>query len=593
MIHNGFSSEFLDRVRAKNDIVDVVSKYVTLTRRGLNFWACCPFHNEKTPSFSVKQDGQFFKCFGCGESGNVFTFIMKMENVDFPTSVEILAKNAGLELPTDTENEEMKKRKHERDRVYAVLKATTEFYHKNLIENPNSEQAKYLKERGLSREMIEKFQIGASLNFDSLPEHLRKLGFTAKEMMSAGVVGTGNDNRIYDFYGKRLIFPIFNGFGDVVAYSGRSVTPSPEHTKYKNTPQTIVFNKSEILFGYNFARDLKKEHMLDTLVIVEGHIDVIACHQVGITNTIGCMGTALTTLHAKKIKQLVDNVILCLDGDNAGNMATYKAIDVLKQVGLNVRVVRLVAAKDPDEFIKKFGKDNFLEVLTNSIDCVDFILTDSAKKYNLENNSEKNQYTQEALNYISKFSTPAEQEIYLKEVQKLVKIPIDALRKSMQKSEVKETCETIENLSDTPSNNYILESKIMLLASILYKKIENFENFSGLFGSNDELSELYKFLVQKKNANEDVTVSSLFDNFDISKNSLIDRVINYVFPETDVYNQLLSDTIKRVNQLKIDDELKELKAKLSNVKSNEELTETLKRMQELTVLKNKEKMWLQ
>ena len=593
MIHNRFSSEFLDRVRAKTDIVDVVSKYVTLTRRGLNFWACCPFHNEKTPSFSVKQDGQFFKCFGCGESGNVFTFIMKMENVDFPTSVEILAKNAGLELPTDTENEEMKKRKHERDRVYAVLKATTEFYHKNLIENPNSEQAKYLKERGLSREMIEKFQIGASLNFDSLPEHLRKLGFTAKEMMSAGVVGTGDDNRIYDFYGKRLIFPIFNSFGDVVAYSGRSVTPSPEHTKYKNTPQTIVFNKSEILFGYNFARDLKKEHMLDTLVIVEGHIDVIACHQVGITNTIGCMGTALTTLHAKKIKQLVDNVILCLDGDNAGNMATYKAIDVLKQVGLNVRVVRLVGAKDPDEFIKKFGKDNFLEVLTNSIDCVDFILTDSAKKYNLENNSEKNQYTQEALNYISKFSTPAEQEIYLKEVQKLVKIPIDALRKSMQKSEVKETCETIENLSDTPSNNYILESKIMLLASILYKKIENFENFSGLFGSNDELSELYKFLVQKKNANEDVTVSSLFDNFDISKNSLIDRVINYVFPETDVYNQLLSDTIKRVNQLKIDDELKELKAKLSNVKSNEELTETLKRMQELTVLKNKEKMWLQ
>ena len=593
MIHNGFSSEFLDRVRAKNDIVDVVSKYVTLTRRGLNFWACCPFHNEKTPSFSVKQDGQFFKCFGCGESGNVFTFIMKMENVDFPTSVEILAKNAGLELPTDTENEEMKKRKHERDRVYAVLKATTEFYHKNLIENPNSEQAKYLKERGLSREMIEKFQIGASLNFDSLPEHLRKLGFTAKEMMSAGVVGTGDDNRIYDFYGKRLIFPIFNSFGDVVAYSGRSVTPSPEHTKYKNTPQTIVFNKSEILFGYNFARDLKKEHMLDTLVIVEGHIDVIACHQVGITNTIGCMGTALTTLHAKKIKQLVDNVILCLDGDNAGNMATYKAIDVLKQVGLNVRVVRLVGAKDPDEFIKKFGKDNFLEVLTNSIDCVDFILTDSAKKYNLENNSEKNQYTQEALNYISKFSTPAEQEIYLKEVQKLVKIPIDALRKSMQKSEVKQNDETIENLSDTPSNNYILESKIMLLASILYKKIENFENFSGLFAGNDELSELYKFLVQKKNANEDVTVSSLFDNFDISKNSLIDRVINYVFPETDVYNQLLSDTIKRVNQLKIDDELKELKAKLSNVKSNEELTETLKRMQELTVLKNKEKMWLQ
>ena len=593
MARGGFSSEFLDRVRAKNDIVDVVSKYLTLTRRGMNYWACCPFHNEKTPSFSVKQDGQFFKCFGCGESGNIFNFVMKMENVDFPTAVEILAKNAGLELPTDTENEEMKKRKHERDRVYAILKATTEFYHKNLIENPNSEQAKYLKQRGLNQEMIKKFQIGASLNFDSLPEHLRKLGFTPKEMMSAGVVGVGEDNRIYDFYGKRLVFPIFNGFGDVVAYSGRSVTPSPEHTKYKNTPQTIVFNKSEILFGYNFARELKRERMLDTLVIVEGHIDVIACHQVGITNTIGCMGTALTTLHAKKIKQLVDNVILCLDGDNAGNMATYKAIDVLKQVGLNVRVVRLSGAKDPDEFIKKYGKNNFLEVLTNSIDCVDFVLTDSAKKYNLENNAEKNQYIQEALNYISNFSTPAEQEIYLSVVQKLVKIPIDALRKSMQKTETKPAEEIEENLTDTPSNNYILESKIMLLASILYKKLENFGDISGLFNSNDELSELYKFLVQKKNENEDVTVSSLFDNFEISKNSLIDRVINYVFPKTDVYNQLLSDTIKRVKLLNLNNELTELKSKLSKVQSSEELTETLKRMQELTMLINKEKAWLQ
>ena len=299
------------------------------------------------------------------------------------------------------------------------------------------------------------------------------------------------------------------------------------------------------------------------------------------------------TLHAKKIKQLVDNVILCLDGDNAGNMATYKAIDVLKQVGLNVRVVRLSGAKDPDEFIKKYGKNNFLEVLTNSIDCVDFVLTDSAKKYNLENNAEKNQYIQEALNYISNFSTPAEQEIYLNEVQKLVKIPIDALRKSMQKTETKPAEEIEENLTDTPSNNYILESKIMLLASILYKKLENFEDISGLFNSNDELSELYKFLVQKKNENEDVTVSSLFDNFEISKNSLIDRVINYVFPETDVYKQLLSDTIKRVKLLNLNNELKELKSKLSKVQSSEELTETLKRMQELTMLINKEKAWLQ
>ncbi len=591
MARGGISSEFLEQVKAKNDIVDVVGKYVTLNRRGMGFWACCPFHNEKTPSFSVKQDGQFFKCFGCGESGNVISFVMKMENVDFMTAVEMLAKSAGLEMPTDTDNAEMKKRKHERDRVYAVLKATTEFYHKNLIENPNSEQAKYLRERGLNDEMIEKFQIGASLNFDGLPQHLTKLGFKPQEMMSAGVVGVGDEGRIYDFYGKRLIFPIFNGFGDVVAYSGRSVTPSPEHTKYKNTPQTIVFNKSEILFGFNFARDLKKERMLDTLVIVEGHIDVIACHQVGITNTIGCMGTALTPLHAKKIKQLVDNVILCLDGDNAGNLATYKAIDVLKDEGLNVRVVRLKEAKDPDEFIKKFGKNNFLDMLTNSIDCVDFVLTDTATKYDLNINAEKNKYIKEALDYISKFSSPAEQEIYLKEVQKLVKIPIDALRKSMQKTDSVSNLKSEEEIpAETQSNNYILESKIMLLASILYKKIENFDEISGLFDSNDELSELYRFLVQKIKDNVDYNVSTLFDNFDITKDSLIDKVINYNFPPDEVYKQFLSDTIKRVKLLELTNELTKLKSNLNNLKTEEELHSALKRIQELDALISKAKM---
>ena len=283
-----FSSEFLDLVRSKNDIVDVLSRYITLNRRGGNFWACCPFHMEKTPSFSVKQDGQFFKCFGCGESGNVIGFVMKMENVDFPTAVEILCKNANIPLPTDTDNEEMRKRKHERDRSYQILKATTEFYHNNLLAHPESLQAKYLNKRGLNAEMINKFQIGASLNYEDLPKHLTSLGFKPEEMILAGVCGKG-ERGLYDFYGTRLIFPIANGFGDIVAFSGRSVDENSDRAKYKNTPQSPIFNKSEILFAYNFVRDLKKEHMLDTIIIVEGHIDVISCHQQGIDNTAYCI----------------------------------------------------------------------------------------------------------------------------------------------------------------------------------------------------------------------------------------------------------------------------------------------------------------
>lgn len=584
MIKGGLPSEFIDEVRSKNDIVDVASKYLTLNRRGGNFWACCPFHNEKTPSFSIKQDAQFYKCFGCGESGNVITLVMKMENVDFLTAVEMLAKNAGLEMPTDVDNAEMQKRKRERDVIYQILRATTDFYHQNLLDNHNTEQYKYLRTRGINDEMIAKFQIGASLDFDGLPRHLKQLGFKTEDMVKAGVIGTMEDSgRVYDFYGRRLIFPIFNGFGDVVAFSGRSVEQNVEHTKYKNTPQTIVFNKSEIMFGFNFVRDLKKQNnMLDTIVIVEGHIDVIACHQVGITNTIGCMGTALTSQHTRKIKQLVENVILCLDGDSAGANATYKAIDTLKEGGLNVKVVRLVGAKDPDEFIKKYGKEKFMEMLTNAIDCVDFVLNDSAKKYDLNNNADRTKYIQESLNYISKFSTPAEQEIYLGVVQKLVRVPIDALRKSLIAKETDEKPANQEEIApEQIADNYLRESKIMLLASVLYKKIENLDDVELIFNTDDELKPLYLYIKQKLAENKNITISSLFDEFQINDNSLIDKVINYSFPDESVFSTYLADTIKRVKRYALEQEREKIKQKMLTATTEGEQLEFLIKLNEL------------
>lgn len=588
----GFDNSFLDYLRSKIDIVDYISKYMTLTKRGANYWACCPFHNEKTPSFAVNPEHQYYKCFGCGESGNIFNFVMKMENIDFLSAVQLIAKESGVPLPSHEESDEMRKRKRDRDVAYSILKATTEFYHKNLIDNPNSEQAKYLSKRKISTEMIEKFQIGASLNYEDLPKHLIKLGYTANDLLMAGVVGKG-DWGLYDFYGKRLIFPIFNGFGDVVAYSGRSIEENPEHTKYKNSPQSIIFNKSEILFGYNFVRDEKKKNnLLDTIIIVEGHIDVIACHQVGITNTIGCMGTALTTQHSKKIKQLVSNVILCLDGDNAGKSATYKAIDILKDAGLNVRVVRLQGAKDPDEYIKKFGKDAFVDVLSKAIDCVDFILNDTAKKYNLEQNADKSRYMSEALNYISKFSSPADKELYLSLVQKLVKIPIDALRKSLNMIEngnTKTISEAKQIGQEMTSDNFVLESKIMLLASMLYKKITDLTSIEELFSEKDELSELYSFLKEKITNGQNYNASTLFDNFDIDKNSLIDRVINYDFPTDDVYPVFLSETIARVRLYSLQKERNRIQKELDSAKTDQEIVDGLKKLQDITERINKER----
>lgn len=590
MKKGGVSSEFLDLLRSKCDIVDVASKYLTLNRRGNNYWACCPFHHEKTASFSIKQDAQFYKCFGCGESGNVITLVMKMENVDFITAVEILAKFAGMEMPSQADNEEMRIKKQQRDKAYAILNATTEFYHKNLLDNPNSLQVKYLNKRAISNEMIEKFKIGASLDYTSLPIYLSSLGFKPEDMISAGVVGKDEQGKLYDFYGMRLLFPIFNSFGDVVAYSGRSVDENPQHAKYKNTPQTIVFNKSEILFAYNFVRDLKKQHMLDTIIIVEGHIDVISCHQVGITNTIGCMGTAFTQLHAKKIKQLVDNVILCLDGDDAGAHATYKALDTLTEAGLKVKVVRLKNAKDPDEYIKKFGKDEFLNEIYNGMDCVDFVLHDTAKKYDLNTNADKNNYITEALNYISKFSTPAEQEIYLTEVQKLTHVPIDALRKSMKnETQLINIVEKEEIPLENVKDNNIRESKIMLLSAILYKKYDNFEEISGLFETDDELSELYKYLKERKQNNKEYNASSLFDDFSISSNSLIDKVVNYVFPSDEVFSTYLKETLSCVKIYELEKKREEIKSKMLNSASLDEQYDYLKQLKDIANKIDKEK----
>ncbi|MCQ2555890.1 MAG: DNA primase [Clostridia bacterium] len=563
MTKGGLPSEFIEEVKARNDIVDVVSKYITLQKRGGGFWACCPFHTEKTPSFSIKQEAQIYKCFGCGEGGNVITFVEKMENVDFLTAVEILAKSAGMEMPTSADSAEMQRKKKERDKIYEVLRATTDFYHNNLLTHPESEQFRYLTKRQISEDMIKKFQIGASLDYESLPKHLKSLGFKDEEMLLASVVGK-NDNGLYDFYGKRLIFPICNGFGDVVAYSGRSVEDNPTRTKYKNTAQTAVFNKSEILFAYNHVREMKKQNMaVDTIVIVEGHVDVIACHQVGVTNVIGCMGTALTPLHAKRIKQLADNVILCLDGDSAGAAATYRAIDILKDADLNVKVVRLVGAKDPDEFIKKYGKDKFVEMLSNAKDCVDFVLQDSAKKSNLETNAEKTKYITESLNYISKFSTAAEQEVYLDEIQKLVKIPVEILRKSLiSKVSTQNRRQTQEVVREPIADNYMLESKIVILAALLFKKQTNIKDVDFLFQSEDELKGLYDYLKEKLEKGEEYNPSSVFDNFDVASNSLIDRVINYNFPQDEnVYNAFMQDTIKRVELY----ELKKEKERLTQL----------------------------
>lgn len=582
MINRGFSQAFLDEVISKNDIVSVISKYVTLNKRGNNYWACCPFHMEKTPSMSIKEDGQFFKCFGCGEGGNVISFVKKIENVDFYKAVEILANNAGIQMPSYEQDEEMRKKKHLKDRILSVLKATSEFYINNLTKTEANKHIDYIRERGLNKEMVEKFKIGASLDYYGLINHLRNLGFSDKEMLDAGVAGKSENGKgLYDFYATRLMFPIMNGLGEIVGFSGRDLTNSPQHAKYKNTPQTLVFNKSQLIYGYNFLRDLKRNKMLDSIVLVEGQMDVIACHQVGVNSAIGVMGTALTANHARDLAYLCKNIILCLDGDGAGENATYKAINILKDANMNVTVVRLTKAKDPDEYIKKFGKEAFLNELYNAIDCVEFILIDLATKYDLTKNSDKNKYINEALDYLSKLSTKTEQEIYLSVLKEIVKVPIDVLRNSLHgaKEEIKRKEEPEE--IELKANAFEPIAKRCILSSLLYKKVVDPQLYNDIFDKQDEFRVIYDYILDKYNKKEDINISTIYSCFDIEKDSEWDNVINYIFPSDEVFNDYFSDAVLRLRIDKLKKQKQDLKNKIARVKDIDEKYNYLAQMQEL------------
>lgn len=578
MINKGFNQAFLDELIAKNDIVSVISKYVTLTRRGSNYWACCPFHMEKTPSMSIKEDGQFFKCFGCGEAGNVISFVRKIEDVDFVKAVEILAKNAGMKLPEE-DNDEIRKKKHERDRMLSVLKATSEFYIDNLNKVEANKHIDYIRKRGLTDEMVNKFKIGASIDFYGLIKHLRKLGFTEKEMVDSGVAGKNEENgTLYDFYGTRLMFPIINGLGEVVGFSGRDLSNDPQRAKYKNTPQTLVFNKSQLIYGYHFLRELKKAKMLDTIVLVEGQMDVIACHQAGVDSAIGVMGTAFTSNHARDLAYLCKNIILCLDGDGAGETATYKAINTLKEANMNVSVVRLTKAKDPDEYIKKFGKDAFLDELFKASDCIEFILIDLAKKYDLNVRADKNKYITEALEYLSKLSTRHEQEIYLSVLKEIVKVPIDALRNELHGS--RDEIRKVEELQDVElkSNAFEPIAKVCVLASLLYSKVTDATQYADLFEVQDEYKQVYDYILDKLSNNQDINISTIYSCFDIEKDSVWDKVINYQFPQDDVFDEYLKDSVTRLRINKLSNQKQIIKSKLANITNLDEKFDLLAKM---------------
>ncbi len=411
--------DWIDELISKLNIVDVVSKYVPLTKKGRTYWGCCPFHHEKEPSFAVNEDKQFYHCFGCKESGNVITFIQKIESVEFWDAVKILAKEANFTLPERafTKKEDGIDAK-KRDRLLSLMRAAGRHYYENLNKKEAEPAREYMKMRGLDGALARKFALGYSVDGTEIIDYLKSQGYTTDEIKTAGIIEVGA-NGLYDVFARRLIIPIVNHLGEVVAFGGRLLNPSTHiAVKYRNSSNTPIFDKSRTLFALNLVKRKKQKENINYVIIAEGYMDVMMLHKAGFDTAIASMGTALTFKQAKLIKNYSKNVYISYDGDSAGQAATLRGLDILREAGLNVKVVVLPDGLDPDDLIKQRGKEAYQRLLDEALTLTEYKLENAAKKYDLSAPDGKSGYAIEALKIIGELDSPVEQEEYVRVVIK-------------------------------------------------------------------------------------------------------------------------------------------------------------------------------
>ncbi len=431
-----FPPSFIDEVVARNPIEDVVGQYVNLKRSGANLFGLCPFHGEKTPSFSVAPDKGIYYCFGCHKGGGVINFQMEIEGLSYGDAVRALAKRAGLEVPEDPQ---FQSRYKQQERLWALSKEAARYFHSKLYAQEGTEGLSYAQKRGMPKSTLTKFGIGFAPNsWNGLVDAMKAKGYTDQELKDAGLVSEKN-GRIYDRFRNRLMFPIIDVRGNVIGFGGRVMDNSTP--KYLNSPETIIFNKRKNLFALNLAKKSK----LGYLILVEGYMDAVALHQYGFDCAVASLGTSLTQEHAVLLSRYTEQVVLIYDGDEAGQNATRRAIPMLEAAGIQVKVLRMHDAKDPDEYLKKYGADKFKILLEEASNRVEYQLGAIARKYHLNNDEERIQFLREAADLVASLPSPVQREIYggraaetAKVTPEAMKLEVDRARKRREKREKKQ-----------------------------------------------------------------------------------------------------------------------------------------------------------
>lgn len=423
-----FDREWVEEVRSRNDIVDVIGEYLKLKPSGRNFMALCPFHNEKTPSFSVSPDKQIYHCFGCGAGGNVIGFVMAMERVDFIEAVKLLAKRAGIPIP---ENYMRNAVADSKEAMYKLNTEAARYFHHCLRSEEGKAAREYLMHRGVEAKTIVRFGLGfAPARWDGLKQHLLSLGYDQKLMLDSGLIAASKaGDQSYDRFRNRVMFPIFDTRKRIIGFGGRVLDNSLP--KYLNSPDTALFHKGQNLYALNVVAEAKN---IDSIMVVEGYMDAVMLHQYGVDNAVASLGTALTAEQAKLMKRYAQKIIICYDGDTAGKKAASRGLDILLNQGLDVYVLTLPDGMDPDEFIRKYGRDAFWQIARSAKPWLDYSMDVLASKYDISATSGKTSFAKEAVKLLEGISDPMQKDLYLKGIERYSGVSLEVLYGYMNKN---------------------------------------------------------------------------------------------------------------------------------------------------------------
>lgn len=589
----GFDTEFLQQLKSKIDIVDVISSYVSLEKKGMNYWACCPFHHEKTPSFSVNSVDQYYHCFGCGASGDAITFVRKMETVDFMDAVKILAERAKIPLPDlNFDSEKTIEQKRKRDAILKILRASARFYLNNLNSGHADAHIDYILSRKLSSSTVRKFGLGASLDFETLPQYLLDQGFRREDILDSGAVVESDRHagRLIDAQGGRLIFPIINALDDVVAFGGR-VLEKTDFAKYKNTRETSVFNKSKNLYNINLLKKQKKATGLKNIIMVEGYMDTISLYQAGFTNVVASMGTALTKEQARLAKRYADEILISYDGDFAGQKGAIRGLEILRDEGASVRVVSLPEGLDPDDVVKKYGNDGYRKCLDSAMPLTDFKLEVAGRGYDLSKTEERRAYIAEALRIIREEESVSVREDLLKTLRDKTGVTYESLKRDLDNLPAETPpAQDREPVRREDGADRNVKACRFILASVLFgaKYAKNFDLSSVRF-DNPVHNTIADYIADRRKREEKVRVSDLFEIFD-EKTPELSEILDLSLGdnlEGERAARYFSDCVKTLGRQKIEEELKKLSAECDAQTDLAEKKRITRHILELTIqLKN-------